>query len=299
MVAKIYNKKENKKKMSNYLFTKDINKNTPAYLKKCLKHNAVLCYDWEDSIEISNGIKNKKTTQLQIIASILKHLSKDEIVQLGFRINNNTLQSFKNDLVMLGELGAIKSLFIPKVETRTKLKNAIKLVNNCEKIIPIIETKMGMNNIDSILQINDKRIQKIAFGHCDFNLDNGNFPFHHQDSTHYWDWITTINTACVKHNKIFINSPVLQLDNAVLFNYTLQQNKTYSQCEGMVTLCMSQIIAANNAKKNKKISLQQTQSTMQKNNKEDYEKNKVQGRTFALTSNRIILSPHEYFNLKK
>ncbi len=99
-----------------------------------------------------------------------------------------------------------------------KLQNDLQENNiSFDEIIPVIETKVGLKNLSSILKSDLKKVKRFAFGHCDYNNDCGNFPFFHQDSREYWTWITKIFKELKLYGYTIVNSPCLQLDNEVYF----------------------------------------------------------------------------------
>src|SRR3989339_31454 len=89
-------------------------------------------------------------------------------------------------------------VFIPKVEHKNDL---IHVLNHLKlevfEVIPIIETKEGFKNIEQIVSVTDYRFKSIAFGHCDYNFSLGHFPFYHQNTSEYWDWVKYLNDNCI------------------------------------------------------------------------------------------------------
>ena len=112
------------------------------------------------------------------------------------------------------------SIFIPKIEQFDEIQLILGKLSEFQieykNLIPIIESKKGFENLANILQ-SIKKLSKIAFEHCDYNLDIGAYPFFHQDSWEYWKWITVITAIIEKTGIQLINSPYLNTANETFF----------------------------------------------------------------------------------
>ena len=185
----------------------------------------VLCFDLEDSIQ--DCLDSGKTTVLKKIfreyfrSMLVACKTDDGKLNIGVRINSTEGMEYNLDLLSLSGTGQISTVFLPKVESAQqilKLQNDLQENNiSFDEIIPVIETKVGLKNLSSILKSDLKKVKRFAFGHCDYNNDCGNFPFFHQDSREYWTWITKIFKELKLYGYTIVNSPCLQLDNEVYF----------------------------------------------------------------------------------
>ena len=115
----------------------------------------------------------------------------------------------------------IKSILLPKTETREDIENLKKLLNEKQikyfEIIPVIETVTGLKNLNEIIDKRISNVYKIAFGHCDLNLSCHNFPFVHQDNKEYWEWISQIVLIISTKKILFLNSPYQKLNDYSTF----------------------------------------------------------------------------------
>ncbi len=288
--------------MRAYHFTKDIRKNFYSFYRAINATNSILCFDFEDSISDDyndNLIHAKNEHRNKIIQEIRQLESMDTNFEFGFRINKNSSENYKDDIKALNSIVGVQSIFIPKVESNVDLENVLKdIVFPIEEIIPVIETQIGFDNIEGILSLKDSRIQKIAFGHCDYNLSLGNFPFFHHDSSEYWEWIQMLNEICKKADVEIINSPVLGLDNEELMIYNLKRSMEFSQVTGQISLCKRQTELIHSVKynmdfkdsvmdtfENEYQSIESVLST--------FENYRIKGKSFSIDANRRIISPHE------
>ena len=205
----------------------------------------------------------------------------------------------------------IKSLLLPKTEVADDLVELSGLLYASKimyrEIIPIIETKKGMENLPSIIDFPAGTLKKIAFGHCDFNLDNDHFPFYHQDSDKYWSWIEQIMSAIKTRGLLFLNSPYQKLNDDKGFLRMLY--KLDSVCKsryGQFTLTYRQSELCMNYSGDRIIG-QQSDTGYNKTDPVKYAKEIISNyekhylnKGFVLTGEgRIILSPHEYLAAKK
>ena len=176
-----------------YHFIKMTQDNASKLLDRQKNHNAVICFDLEDSFnDFSHQYKinAQKEKQRELLINLLSFNENNfEGLKIGIRINSPGTKEFLKDLTFLNEINCyteIESIFIPKIETPGEIESTYnKFINKgvyYKDIIPIIETVKGMKSLKEIAALPDNVFNKLAFGHCDFNLDQENFPFHHQFS---------------------------------------------------------------------------------------------------------------------
>jgi len=109
--------------MQSYQFIKYNNETNIAHLKKYAETDAILCFDFEDSI---NNSELK-----QYYRNCFKHINKNIIplipdVKTGLRINNNALEINK-DLDAISN-HRINSILFPKIEKFEQIENIQKLL---------------------------------------------------------------------------------------------------------------------------------------------------------------------------
>jgi citrate lyase beta subunit len=272
-----------------------------------------LCFDFEDSIQDcldpinTNTLKTNYRNYFKTIINKSK-LHNDKL-NIGIRINGNDSPEQLLDILVLAETKHVSTIFIPKVSNSNQILTLRKELQkngvSYNEIIPVIETKNGLNNLDEIFKTKLTKIGGIAFGHCDYNLDNLNFPFFHQDSREYWTWISKIVEFTNSNNLCFVNSPFLQLDNVEFFKnmltvlYSIGGNNV-----GQITLTKEQTKICNSFSDNKKnIVLPKILNRLDlkvptlfaENFIKSFEKN-ANNKGFAINNERTILSPQEYIS---
>lgn len=210
--------------MQIYYFINYRKENLFEFIKKINDCNAIICLDLEDSVQDIFNPHN--TPELKNChRKFIKHKfnSQPELRNINFGIRLNPVNSPENnlDIDMLGKIRdniALKSVFITKVGSKDDVIELGKRLDERKikynEIVAVIETQNGFRNLKEIVSSHLNKLRKIAFGYCDFNLDKGLFPFHHQDSEVYWNSVKFIisKTEIAKEVE-FINSPFLELDN--------------------------------------------------------------------------------------
>jgi len=301
--------------MQSYQFIKYNSKTKPEHLLKYAQTEAVLCFDFEDSIaDWINPLNNSERKQQY--RNYFKHICNTIIPQLstikiGIRINN-TIPELKKDLCALSTL-RINSILIPKVETPNQIEVIEQLLSDhkvfCEELIPIIETPKGVSNLSEIIDSGSHKITKVGFGHCDYNLSINIFPFFHQNSKEYWKWISKISDILIPKNISLINSAYLALANDSFFNSMLNHLYTlFGENAGQFTLTSKQSVFCKTFNhSNNKIPFHQLfDERLDLSIEEQYAaelitkfetENNNNGFTVS-KADRTLISPHEYIAAK-
>ncbi len=112
---------------------------------------------------------------------ILEALEKPRTGRLYVRVNALSTEWCYGDIVVAVRSG-LDGIVIPKIEHAHELRTADWLIGNLEKardlpagaidLIPIIETAVGVSNLDEICGAGT-RVRRLAFGAGDFTLDLG------------------------------------------------------------------------------------------------------------------------------
>ena len=218
---------------------------------------------------------------------------------MAFRINQFRETELDHDLNFLKQSLFPCAVLVPKVEKRETLLNLLYVLpQNVVKVIPILETKGGLENALDIFSIEDKRIENLAFGHCDLNLDLSIFPFVHQYNPQYWLWIEQLNALGERFSKGILNSPYLALKNLDGFSQMLKNLVDYPSVVGQVSLSISQTQSI------KDFNASGSDSGIEYYNLEtkpmsvdwplDFEIHRVQDRSFAYLQDGLVFSPQEF-----
>jgi len=299
-----------------YYFVKYNSRTTLEHLIKCAETGAVLCFDFEDSIH--NWINPENTSELkQHYRNTFRHIANNLIpeipgLKIGVRINANQKDIVK-DIDVLANL-KIHSILIPKVEKSEQIETLEKQLYNAnvlyDELIPIMESRNGINNLPIILSSFHEKIDKIGFGHCDYNMSIQKFPFFHQNSTEYWKWINRIHSIVSQFDISYINSAFLDLKNDSFFYSILYHlEELFGEKAGQFTLTHNQSVLGKTFKN--RIELKAFDNLVGNNldlsvPKGSAEKlilnfendNKGIGFT-VLGKTGLLISPHEYNSAKK
>jgi citrate lyase beta subunit len=211
--------------MHSYYFVKYNDQTSLNHLIKYAETDSIICFDFEDSVQSSQQKKNCRIQFKRILDELIPQLSNFNI---GLRVNSIQTELTQDLNLIKGK--KLCSILVPKVESLNRLlliKQKLDSNKTCyEEIVPIIESKVGLNNLESIINQLPKKIEKIGFGHCDYNLNINRIPFFHQDTKQYWRWINKFAAVMVPNKLAFINSAYLHFDNLRFFNANLE--KLYS-----------------------------------------------------------------------
>jgi citrate lyase beta subunit len=299
--------------MKIYHFINYRNDNLAGYVNRLSGCNATLCLDLEDSVQdIFNPCRTSelKKRERNFLEHKFFHFSSLFLPSINFGIRINPINSAENspDIILVEKLSRrinLKSIFLAKVETKEDINNLKSRLDENKikygEIVAVIETKKGFANLTEIISEPVNKLKQIAFGHCDYNFDMNIFPFHHQNSEIYWDWIEKIITNKEMNGIGFLNSPYLELNNDCGFKIMLSKLKLICKKNfGQITLTYRQSkLCREFTNMNGKIDsscfdepsdLKKFASTIV----EDFIKyHSTKG--FSVTdNNRILISPHEY-----
>ncbi len=289
--------------MKAYQFINYNNLTNVEHIKKYAERQAVLCFDFEDSIKTSDKGYYRSCFK-NIITDIIPEIPS---IKIGLRINGEASE-FNKDLEAISNK-FINTILLPKIESGEeieKIGNLLAAKNiTYDELIPIIESKKAMTNIEAIVDLLPPKIERLGFGHCDYNLDINAFPFFHQNSIEYWKWIKKIFSAAAPKNLNILNSPYLELENYSFFGSMLHNlYNIFGPGAGQTALNKRQCELINHFDPagdhipfNKLIRHRldlRVPDNYEKRIVENYGKNK-KTKTFSISGeNSILISPHEF-----
>lgn len=195
------------------------------------QEGAVVCFDLEDAIQDIQHPENNcglKAQHRDLLRTLLQE--ENDILKTGIRINAIGTEEFNDDLCLLKELkGKIHTIFLPKINDADTLRSFLDIIDSgeisCEELIPVIECRGGMENIAALSDIQHPVLKGFAFGHCDYNLSIGNFPFFHSWHREYWTWIEYLASHLRPKRMKLIHSPLLLLEQEQQLRETLDNLK--------------------------------------------------------------------------
>ncbi len=258
----------------------------------------IVCFDWEDSMQVAgddDATRALKHAQRQQVRQLL---ARPDLAgeHLAVRLNAPDTAHYAADIQALRGLPGLHAVFVPKAEHPDALRQVLReLPVPVRHVVPIVETTAGFAALPALLAVPDARLALVAFGHCDYNLSLGLFPFRHQDAAQYWDWVAELDAHLQAAGKHLLNSPVLRLAADAHFQAVLHRLRTYPSAAGQITLCLRQTLACAAAAPaagpppaagfTPDFGPHLTQC---------FEQHQLPGRFFALDAERRLISPHEY-----
>lgn len=189
---------------------------------------AVLCFDLEDTISKLHDEQETvilKAAQRAEIARLFTQLHQLNIyINACIRVNAFSSAAQLHDIDWLAKLPGSYGIIVPKIDTAAQLAGTIARLKACNvnytEVIPLVESKTAISNLSKILAANNG-IKRAGFGHCDYNMSIGMFPFFHQNSSEYWKWVRRIIEIIKPFNIQFINSFYPELGNDAFFTTML------------------------------------------------------------------------------
>ena len=233
-------------------------------------------------------------------------------LNLYVRINSSKTKYFADDIKCLKKIlkkNLIKGIFIPKItdyKTVEGVNELLKLKINNVGIIPMIENKKGLLNLNKIL-LDDKQnnlIIGVHYGHFDYCLSEKLWPFPEPYHKEYWNICDNIIKLCNLHGKQFIQTPFPLINNPNLFNQCIHYLKSkYNNLDFGMSL-----VSYNKTYFKIKRPIKNLRIKKQGNNKKfkvlfakkiynNYKDNKNNKKSFSLTD-KWFIPPHQYIAAK-
>ena len=259
--------------------------------------DGIVCFDFEDSIqaETEAGTARLKQEQRRQVRQLLQGPG-PQSERLAVRINAPDTPHYGPDLAALRGLPGLHAVFVPKVEHPDHLRQVLReLPLPVRHLVAVVETQAGFAALPALLALRDARLGLVAFGHCDYNLSRGHFPFFHHDAPRYWEWLAELDAHLHRAGRQLLNSPVLQLADAALFQDVLGRLRAHPSATGQITLCLSQTracAAPAGSVPARTLAARPPESAQPLRAR--FEQARLPGRAFAVDATRRLISPHEY-----
>ncbi|MBS0427388.1 MAG: CoA ester lyase [Proteobacteria bacterium] len=148
----------------------------PRHIDKSLSAGAdVVVFDWEDSVEVSRKAAARQT--------VTDRFAMGQAAGSFVRVNATGSAYYEEDVSALEGLAGLGGVVLPKVETSadlasldaalTRLEASRGLAPASVRVLPLIETALGVENISDILATRSSRVDRLSFGAGDYSLDIG------------------------------------------------------------------------------------------------------------------------------
>jgi citrate lyase beta subunit len=269
------------------------------FYQRIIAANGVACFDFEDSIGADEADEATtvalKQAQRHQVGQLLTTTPQLDFNLLAVRINAPDTAHYAADLAALRGLPGLHAVFVPKVEAPETLRQVLQeLPLPVRHVVAVVETAAAFDNLPALLSLPDPQLNLVAFGHCDYNLSCGHFPFFHHDAPQYWAWLAELDRHAQATSKRLLNSPVLRLADDAHFRAVRQQLRQYPSIIGQITLCLAQTeLCAQPAAASALLPLLPAPDAAEQLTAQ-FEQGQLAGRTFALNAGRRLISPHEY-----
>ncbi len=281
-------------------------------LKKFKKHNISLILDMEDSAQDLFDSKNTINLKKQSREGLLYLNEKDILkgINTFVRINSESTKFYEEDVKAIkkaiSDKPYINGIFLPKVEEYSQIKNCHELITSSKKdkisIVPIIESQRGLANLESIISEDKDNniIEYVHYGHYDYCLDNGFWPFPEPYHISYWELIENISKKIYSYKKKYIHTPFPLIENENIYwssIHYMRENLSIKDINlSLVNIDMNYIKLPEKIKKVKLKNISKDYSYKKifaEKIINEYIINKSKNKSFSLSRNRFI-PPHLY-----
>ena len=285
-----------------------------SLLKNYSNKNVSIILDLEDSAQ--DLFSKKKTKDLKnICREGLIYISKKKILiknNIFIRINKIETEEFASDIKAIKssiQYGLrIKGIFVPKVENFSELNKTNNILNKNYriKLVPIIETKKGLENLENIVKKDKKKIiSHVHYGHFDYCLDQNLWPFPEPYHKEYWDIIIPMLKILKKYKYNFVQTPFPLIKNYSIYWSSVKYIKEVLKISKFnMSLVRHDKKFFTRPNKIKKLKIK----PMSKNNSfkiifakkiyKEYLDNKSSKKSFSLSKKRFI-APHQFIMAKR
>lgn len=269
--------------------------------------------DIEDSVQDifdpnkSSALKKKARENLLELTSVYKI---QDVVPIRIRMNGLETSYFEDDLKTIAHIHnticPVADIWLPKSDNLDYVRRARAAFDEmgCEsiKFTAMLESEEGLKNLPEILDYkNDLGITKVHYGHYDFSLSAGHWPFIPQDHGEFWKIIDTILSVLKRYDMPYVHTPLGDLNNKNLFKSVEQElnKKGFGPGMGMTALNLNQTKFANATDGTiLNLSLRSDYSEsklieMAVQKKTAFENNRINKRSFSVKDD-VFVTPHEY-----
>jgi hypothetical protein len=282
-----------------------------------LNSSGVTCIlDLEDSAQdpfdeiVTANLKNNARSNFLNLASNSDTSAYKSSLPTFVRVNDMKTSFFEDDMNAIVEIAntgfPVNGIFIPKVNNYDEIIFAHELLANAKsfiEIVPMIETKEGMENLENILiaDVTHDRFTKIHYGHFDYCLDANLWPFPDPCHIDFWNLITPMAKLIHSFKKTYIHTPFPFPNNSDLFWSTADYLQTLFPDENP-WICTLNAELSNSKPPDEKslISLVELDKSKKfgineaNNIQADFLSGRANKRSFGVSSGRFI-PPHQYF----
>lgn len=289
------------------------------FIRKSTSQGVVIILDLEDalwdvtSIKLTDELKARGRKNLTLLAK--NHPGLFSHVTAGVRLNRNSSFDFIKDVEALADIARIihwDSLILTKIENPEDINDCIMQLNkhniSYANLIPIIETVSALQNLLSILSAAENAcIKYMVYGHYDYSLDAGYWPFLEHDEADFWQHLVPIVNKIEQNQLSYVHPPFpWTYDDAGLAGIFSRLKGICKQPFGMITVSGRQTSLAarlalggsfENAGPLKESGSYSYEDLIQsaESTRRIYDQNRRAGVSFALNpENGRFISPHEY-----
>ncbi|MGA0110952.1 MAG: aldolase/citrate lyase family protein, partial [Chthoniobacterales bacterium] len=147
------------------------------------------------------------------------------------RVNGASTEDFVRDIPVVravAETFGLAAVMLPKVESAEDLRSAHAELDGAGipagSLIPMVETEKGMSLLDEVLRAAvDVGASALVYGHHDYSLDVGKWPFPSPREQAYWDPVERVAGAAMSAGLRYVHPPEPSLRDEVLLRQMISK----------------------------------------------------------------------------
>jgi citrate lyase beta subunit len=164
---------------------------------------------------------------------------------IGVRINRTSGPDAAPDLEALSQASrfvAFECIVPTKVETGAEIQELSEDLRHrgvaFRSVVPIVETRRGLANVDEILATaRHAGVERLVYGHFDFALDSGWWPFPEPHEPRYWDHVEPLIRRWEEAGLGYVHPPYFQThDRAGMAGIIGRLQRTCTREFGIITI---------------------------------------------------------------
>ena len=293
------------------------------FLRPALNIGAHVILDLEDGVgdvREPTGTPELKRIARDHLRTFAESLSSDSATQLGVRVNAMATEHFGLDLAMLGAIDTARRprlIVVPKVNSGADLEAACEALNSIgsgtRQVVPIVESRAGLAHLDDIMSMAIRReLAYVVYGHYDYCLDAGEWPFPDHDQAAFWHIATDFIRRIERGGLSYVHPPFPHVRHDAMFRRIRDHLATIcSRAFGMITVTSHQSSMCHDVARGdsfaEAISLDRPSAISLRDRLAraqsaitTYEANRRDGSTFALEARTgRFITVHEYLAAKR
>jgi citrate lyase beta subunit len=231
---------------------------TGRLIRAAARASSTVVLDLEDALwDVSDEARTsslKAGGRKSLVTLARQHPELFERQPIGVRVNLVSSPEAERDFEALGRVSRfveLECIVLPKFEAERNLEGCLAAIRThkvaCRSIVPIVETRRAMSNLDELLaEVRRVGIDWVVYGHYDFALDSGWWPISEHHEPDFWDQVEPLIERFEAAGIGYVHPPYFHIhDDVGLARIFDRLGRTCRREFGMLTIGLRQALTAN------------------------------------------------------